>query len=139
MVLAISYRCSQRTAVETAGPAAGRLIQEQLGAHTCTSRIPPDEKDQIARALRLYSHGHSIDLVLAMGGTAFVPEDVTLIAVLSRAVSGIRGTALILSLPGSERAAMENLQAILLALGHGLAKLRTDASDCHPVRRAEVG
>ena len=49
---------------------------------------------------------------------------------LSRGVSGIRGRTLIVNLPGSERAAAENLQAILPALGHGLAKLRGDPSDC---------
>jgi molybdopterin biosynthesis enzyme MoaB len=51
-------------------------------------------------------------------------------AMLSRAVSGIRNSTLIVSLPGSERGAVENLQAILPALGHGLAKLRGDPSDC---------
>jgi len=49
---------------------------------------------------------------------------------LSRGVSGIRARTLIVSLPGSERAAVENLEAVLPALEHGLAKLRGDASDC---------
>jgi gephyrin len=35
---------------------------------------------------------------------------------LSRACSGVRGQTLILSVPGSERAAVENLRAILPAL-----------------------
>jgi molybdopterin biosynthesis enzyme MoaB len=51
-------------------------------------------------------------------------------AMLSRAVSGIRGRTLIVNVPGSERAAVENLEVVLPALGHGLAKLRGDASDC---------
>ena len=45
-------------------------------------------------------------------------------------VSGIRGSTLIMNLPGSERAARENLDVILPALGHGIAKLRGDPSDC---------
>jgi molybdopterin biosynthesis enzyme MoaB len=49
---------------------------------------------------------------------------------LSRACSGVRGQTLILSLPGSERAAVENLRAILPALPHGLRKLRGDPEDC---------
>lgn len=157
VVLTISDRCSQGTAVDTAGPAVGRLVEEQLGANVYAFRILPDEKEQIARALRHYSDGHSIDLVLAVGGTGFAPRDVTPeavaavierptpgldeamrrascektpMAMLSRAVSGIRGSTLILSLPGSERAATENLQAVLPALGHGLAKLRGDTTDC---------
>jgi molybdopterin biosynthesis enzyme MoaB len=44
--------------------------------------------------------------------------------------SGVRGETLILSLPASERAAVENLRAILPALPHGLRKLRGDPEDC---------
>jgi molybdopterin biosynthesis enzyme MoaB len=51
-------------------------------------------------------------------------------AMLSRGVSGIRGSTLIVNLPGSERAAVENLEAILPALPHGLGKLRGDGTDC---------
>ena len=49
---------------------------------------------------------------------------------LSRGVSGIRGATLIVNLPGSERAAVENLEAVLPALRHGLEKLRGDPADC---------
>ena len=41
-------------------------------------------------------------------------------AMLSRAVTGTRRNCLILDLPGSERAARENLSAVLGALDHGL-------------------
>ena len=51
-------------------------------------------------------------------------------AALSRGFSGIRKKTLLVNLPGSERAAVENLEAILAALPHGLAKLRGDPSDC---------
>lgn len=161
VVLTISDRCSEGQAVDTAGPAVQRLLQEHLNAHIYTTRILPDQRDQIASALKHYSDGHSIDLVIAVGGTGFAPRDVTPeavaevidrptpgldeamrrasaektpMAILSRAVSGIRNSTLILSLPGSERAATENLQAILPALGHGIAKLRGDPSDCVPTR-----
>ena len=39
---------------------------------------------------------------------------------LSRAVAGTRGTSLIVNLPGSEKAARENLGAALPALEHAL-------------------
>lgn len=39
---------------------------------------------------------------------------------LSRAVAGTRGGTLLVNLPGSEKAARENLSAVLPALGHGL-------------------
>jgi molybdenum cofactor synthesis domain-containing protein len=132
-------------------------LTEVLAAHIYTTRILPDEQAEIESALRHFADGHSIDLVVAVGGTGFAPRDVTPEAVaavvergtpgldeamrrassektphamLSRAVSGIRGGALIISLPGSERAAVENLDAVLPALGHGLAKLRGDPGDC---------
>jgi molybdopterin adenylyltransferase len=161
VVLTISDRCSRGEAVDTAGPAVARLLETAFGAHIYAARILPDDREQIIERLRHYSDGHSIDLVLAVGGTGFAPRDVTPEAVaavierptpgldeamrhasaektpaamLSRAVSGIRAETLIVSLPGSERAAVENLQAILPALGHGLAKLRGDPSDCAPNR-----
>jgi molybdopterin biosynthesis enzyme MoaB len=52
---------------------------------------------------------------------------------LSRACSGVRGQTLILSVPGSKRAAVENLRAILPALPHGLHKLRGDPEDCERI------
>jgi molybdopterin adenylyltransferase len=157
VVLTISDRCSRHEATDTAGPAVGKRLTEVLKAHIYTTRILPDEKAEIESALRHFADGHSIDLVVAVGGTGFAPRDVTPEAVaavierptpgldeamrrassektphamLSRAVSGIRGSTLIVSLPGSERAAIENLDAVLPALSHGLAKLRGDPGDC---------
>jgi molybdopterin biosynthesis enzyme MoaB len=49
---------------------------------------------------------------------------------LSRAVAGIRHRSLIVNLPGSPKAALENLQAIWPAIGHGIDKLRGDQQDC---------
>ncbi|MCP4375377.1 MAG: molybdenum cofactor biosynthesis protein [bacterium] len=157
VVLTISDRCSRGQADDTAGPAVAKILTESLGANIYRREIIPDEKETITQRLDHYSAGHSIDLVLAVGGTGFSPRDVTPEAaravidrltpgldeamrtasaaktphaMLSRAVSGIAKSTLIITLPGSERAASENLQAIMPALGHGLAKLRGDKSDC---------
>ncbi len=51
-------------------------------------------------------------------------------AVLSRACAGVLGTSLIINFPGSRKAALENLEAVLPALEHTLAKLHNDPSDC---------
>ncbi|MCC7175235.1 MAG: MOSC domain-containing protein [Bryobacterales bacterium] len=161
VVLTISDRCSRGETADTAGPAVGRLLESSLGAHVYAIRILPDDRDQIADRLKHYCDGHSIDLVVTAGGTGFSPRDVTPEAVasvihrpapgldeamrrasaektpyamLSRSVSGIRNDTLIVSLPGSERGATESLEAVLPALGHGLAKLRGDPSDCAPPR-----
>lgn len=162
VVLTISDRCSRGEATDTAGPAVARRLTQSLDAHVYALEIIPDERDRIAARLRHYSDGHSIDLVIAVGGTGFAPRDVTPEAVtavierptpgldevmrraslektpqamLSRAVSGIRKQTLILSVPGSERGATENLTAVLPALDHGLGKLRGDPRDCDPTRR----
>ena len=157
VLLTISDRCSRGEATDTAGPAVGRMIEGVLDARLYAHEILADDREQITERLLHYCDGHSIDLVVTVGGTGFAPRDVTPEAVsavierptpgldeamrrasldktpaamLSRALSGIRGSTLILSLPGSERGATENLEAVLPALPHGLAKLRGDPSDC---------
>ena len=157
VVLTISDRCSRGEATDTAGPAVAALLRSSISAHIYAEEIIPDELEEIKSRLSHYCDGHSIDLVCAVGGTGFSPRDVTpeaisaLIerptpgfdevmrykslnktphAMLSRAKSGIRKSTLLISLPGSERASVENLEAILPALEHGLLKLRGDKSDC---------
>jgi len=51
-------------------------------------------------------------------------------AMISRAVAGIRGRTLIINLPGSPKGARENLEAVLPALDHAIAKIQGDPSDC---------
>jgi molybdenum cofactor synthesis domain-containing protein len=157
VVLTLSDRCSAGRATDTAGPAVARAAAESLGARLYAAEILPDEQEQIAGRLRHYADGPRVDLIVAVGGTGFAPRDVTPEAVrgvverltpgldeamraaslrvtphamLSRCASGIRGRTLILSLPGSERAARENFLAVAPALPHALAKLRGDMSPC---------
>ncbi len=49
---------------------------------------------------------------------------------LSRAAAGIRKGTLIVNLPGSPKAARENLEAVLPALAHGLEMLSGRPADC---------
>lgn len=51
-------------------------------------------------------------------------------AVLSRCLAGTLGRTLVLALPGSRRAATENLGSLLPVLPHALEKLNGDMSDC---------
>jgi len=157
VVLTISDRCSRGEAVDTAGPATAELLARGLDVNLYRIEIIPDDQAVIAERLAHYCDGHSIDLVLTVGGTGLSPRDVTPEAtrqvlerltpgldaamraasmaktphaMLSRGVSGARKQTLVVNLPGSERAAVENLETILPALPHGLAKLRGDPSDC---------
>ncbi|MBN2329226.1 MAG: MOSC domain-containing protein [Candidatus Omnitrophica bacterium] len=157
VVITVSDRCSRKEAEDTAGPAVSELLQKKLDAHIYMNCVIPDEKEEIAERLRHYCDGHSIDLVVTVGGTGFSPRDITPeatmevvdrltpglneamrqaslvktpFAMLSRGISGIRRSTLIINVPGAERAACENVEAILPALHHGLSKMKGDPSDC---------
>lgn len=157
VVLTISDRCAAGIAQDTTGPAVANLLRESLHAQIHAVEIVPDGRDGVAERLRFYTDGNAVDLIIAAGGTGPAPRDqtpeavrqvverltpgfdeamrhaslaVTPLAMLSRACSGIRGSTLIVSLPGSERGATQNLRAILPALPHCLAKLRGDPEDC---------
>jgi molybdenum cofactor synthesis domain-containing protein len=157
VVLTVSDRCAAGAARDTTGPAVAALLRESLAAHIYAAEVIPDGREGVAERLCHFADGRGIDLVIAAGGTGLAPRDQTPeavrdvverltpgfdevmravsaastpLAVLSRACSGIRGSTLILSLPGSPHAAVENLSAILASLPHGLAKLRGDREDC---------
>ncbi len=157
VVLTISDRCSRSESTDTAGPAIAFLLRNGLKVHVFATEILPDEQDLISRRLEHYCDGHSIDLVVTVGGTGFAARDVTPEAtrevveqfapgldeamraaslaksphaMLSRGVSGIRGRTLIVNLPGSERASVENLAVVLPPLAHALAALRGEVTDC---------
>ncbi len=139
---------------------SGRAIRElidSLGVSVDHYEVLPDERDVIARKLRMLADSGTIDLILTTGGTGVAPRDVTPEAtkevierelpgmaeamrseslrktphaMISRAIAGIRGRTLIVNLPGSPRAVRENLIVILPALGHAIEKIKGDPSDC---------
>jgi molybdopterin biosynthesis enzyme MoaB len=53
-------------------------------------------------------------------------------AILSRAVAGVRKRSLIINLPGSPKGAVENLEAVWDAVPHAVEKIRGDESECAP-------
>lgn len=155
-ILTISDRGSKGEREDSSGPTIREMIRD-LPAEVIHYDIIPDEKDQIARALIHSADELSSDLILTTGGTGLSPRDVTPDATLnvidkevpgfseamraeslkktphamiSRAVCGIRGSTLIVNLPGSPRSAKENLAVILPALPHALSKLKGDPSEC---------
>ena len=156
-VITISDKGSRGERVDTSGPALCAMLKD-AGYDVVYTNILPDEKEQIKAELISCADEKEIALVLTTGGTGFSPRDITPEATmevidrhtpgipeamraeslritpkgsLSRSEAGIRGKTLIVNLPGSEKAAKENLTAVLSALDHGLDMLYSAGSaDC---------
>lgn len=121
------------------------------------TELLPDDEEMIGKKLAEICDAGGTDLILTTGGTGFAPTDhtpeateqvierqtwgisyrmmnyslsKTPKAMLSRGISGIRNRTLVINLPGSPKAATENLEGIIDALDHGLELLRGEASDC---------
>ncbi len=155
-VLTISDKGSRGERVDTSGPAVRELL-EQADITVAHGAIIPDEQDGISRGLIACCDEMRCDLIVTTGGTGVGPRDVTPEAtrsvierelpgfgeamrmeslkitphaVISRALAGIRKHCLIINLPGSPKAARENLNTVLPALAHAIAKIQGDPSDC---------
>ena len=145
-VITVSDLGSRGQRKDTSGPAVCGMLEE-AGFTVVHTAIVPDEKEQISAALRDCADEKKIGLIVTTGGTGLSPRDVTPEAtlavlereipaipvamwteglkitpraMLSRAVAGTRGNSLILNLPGSEKAARENLTAVIGALEHAM-------------------
>lgn len=150
-ILTLSDRSAAGEYEDRSGPVLRELVVDGLRAEVAEYAVIPDEFERIRKTLILWVDDRRLDLILTTGGTGFAPRDVTpeathaviereapgLVfamlrdslavtphAMLSRAVAGIRGRTLIVNLPGSPKAARENLESILPALPHALELLR---------------
>jgi len=155
-ILTISDRGSKGEREDSSGPLVKEMIKD-LPAEVIHYEIIPDEKEEIVAALTKSADRLKADLILTTGGTGLGPRDVTPDATLaviekevpgfaeamraeslkktphamiSRAITGIRGASLIVNLPGSPKSVRENLEVILPALPHGLSKLKGDPEEC---------
>jgi len=145
-VLTISDKCSQGQREDKSGKIVQELINS-LPGEIVKYEVIPDEPDIIKERLINFCDTLKVDLILTTGGTGFTARDftpeatkevierevpgipeamrteclkITKRAMLSRAISGIRGKTLIVNLPGSSQGAKESLEAILGGLAHGL-------------------
>lgn len=154
-VITVSDIGSRGLRQDTSGPVV-RAMLEEAGFSVAHTAILPDEMEQISAELRDCADRRRIDLIVTTGGTGLSPRDVTpeatravlereipaipvamwmeglkvtSRAMLSRAVAGIRGSSLLLNLPGSEKAARENLAAVIGALEHGLYMIAAEGHE----------
>ena len=155
-VLTVSDRSFRGERPDAGGPLVAELLKSAGYAVSLTA-IVPDEQAQIEETLRQIADRGDMQRLVTTGGTGFSPRDVTPEAtlavcdrltpgipeamryaslqitpraMLSRAQAGIRKGTLIINLPGSPKAAKENLEAVLPALSHGLEMLSGKPADC---------
>jgi len=155
-VLTLSDKGARGERADTSGPYLCDLLQ-QAGYDLRAYEVIPDRREMIVRYLVDWVEEKKLDLILTTGGTGVAPTDVTpeatlevverLVpgiaeamrqasllktphAMLSRGVAGIRAESLIINLPGSEKAARENIAVVLPALYHALDKIRGGTDDC---------
>lgn len=166
-ILNISDRASQGVYEDIPGKAARALLESWLiSPWECEYAVIPDEQPVIERHLiEFIDQGHCC-LVLTTGGTGPAPRDVTPeateavcekmmpgfgelmratslqvvpTAILSRQSAGIRGSALIVNLPGKPKAIRECLEAVMPAIPYcldliGAPYLETDSEEIQAFR-----
>lgn len=153
-VLTISDKGSKGERKDLSGPLIEDILK-RIEAEVKYYEILPDEKKLIRKNLIKYSK--KVDLILTTGGTGLSPRDVTpdatlevierevpgiseamraeglkktRMAMLSRAVAGVKGETLIINLPGSPKAVRENLETILNIIPHAIEKIKGDPTEC---------
>ncbi len=153
-VLTVSDRASRGQYEDKSGPALIAFVQDALASQVIASACIPDEKDRIVDQLEQWiNQSPTIDLILTTGGTGLSPRDhtpeaamrvidrphpgllelaraktaqITELAYLSRGVAGAAKNTLIITLPGSPKGAIEQIEAIKAVLVHALKTLRGD-------------
>ena len=155
LVLTISDSAAAGNREDLSGPEAGRILTE-TGFEVAAIEILPDERADIESRLRRASE-EGFRLVVTSGGTGLSPRDVTPEATLavidrnvpgiaelmrleslkvtpraalSRAVSGIRQSTLIINLPGSVKGVRECLTAVRPILSHAVDVLKQSSLGC---------
>ncbi len=153
-ILTISDRSARGERPDVSGPVLVQAV-ERHGWQVSETAIVPDDRPVIEQTLAGWCDSAFCDLLLTTGGTGFAPRDVTPEATLaviqrvapglaelmrleslkitphaalSRAVAGIRARTLIVNLPGSPKAAVENLGFLLPILPHAIELLQDSPS-----------
>ena len=153
-VITISDTRSAGSARDESGPVAASILRD-MGLEVVESRIIPDERDSIARAVT-ETAGHA-RLVVTTGGTGIGLRDVTPeavgplfdkelpgfgevmrvgsfsktpLSIISRGGAGIIGRTLVFMLPGSRGGVRDGLGLLGPAIKHVLKVLATGTADC---------
>ncbi|XP_073948354.1 molybdenum cofactor synthesis protein cinnamon isoform X1 [Choristoneura fumiferana] len=152
-VLTISDSCFKDNSKDTSGPTLARFARELFPNANLHKIIIPDEREIIEKELKYFCDEANVNLILSTGGTGFSSRDVTPeatravihreapaitvaltmaslektpMAMLSRAVAGIRDKTLIINFPGSKKAVIECFEVVKPVLTHALALINNE-------------
>ena len=155
-VVTLSDKGSRGERVDTAGPRAAELLAA-AGYEVVEQVLLPDVQAKIERELKRLADSRQVDLIITTGGTGMAPRDVTpeatlavatrsvpgiaeairagslaitKRAMLSRGVSVLRNSTLIVNLPGSKKAVEEALEIVLPVLEHGIRLAKGTDGEC---------
>jgi molybdopterin adenylyltransferase len=153
-VLTVSDGVHEGSRSDESGETLARLLRDE--GYDVERRVVPDERDAIEAELA--SLAERSRLVLTTGGTGFAPRDVTPEAtravidreapgiaeairadaiartphaLLSRGLAGLRGTTLVVNLPGSPGGCRDGFAVLRPALGHGLELAAGERDTAH--------
>ncbi len=148
-VLTVSDGVSEGTREDRSGALLAELLSGD--GHDVERRVVPDERDEIVAALAELAA--EADVVLTTGGTGLAPRDVTPEAtgsvldrlapgiseairadairrtphgMISRGLAGVRGTTLVVNLPGSTGGCRDGYAVLRPALAHAVALLQEE-------------
>jgi molybdopterin adenylyltransferase len=154
-ILTISDKGSRGQRLDKSGEVIRQTVS-QLESQVSKYEIVPDEADLIAAKLTEWADGGEVDVILTTGGTGLGRRDITPettlsvidrevpgfaeamrsrslektpMAVLSRAVAGLRGECLIINLPGSPKAVQECLEVVLPAVPHAVEIIKGEVTE----------
>jgi molybdopterin adenylyltransferase len=153
-VLTVSDGVTSGAREDASGDVLEKLLADE--GFDVIRRVVPDEERAITAAIEQLAAETS--LVLTTGGTGFAPRDVTPEAtrpvlereapgiaeairadalartphaLLSRGVAGLRGSTLVVNLPGSTGGCRDGFALLRPALRHGLELAAGDAASAH--------
>lgn len=155
-VITLSDKGAAGERKDESGPAVAKRLRE-AGYAVVEELLLPDDAAALRLQLARLCDQRRLDLILTTGGTGCSVRDttpeatlavadrnvpgiaeamraasmkITPHAMISRAVSVIRGKTLIINLPGSPKACMENMDVFMDTIPHAMGLLRNEVHDC---------